>query len=381
MSIDKEDLAALVDKSVSDSMEKSIDILKQTFEKSGKDQADSLRHALKDSVSDILATVMKRQDEHEAKTDKRFREQENKNSSRFLNVQNQLDDIRKCLDKISPTHQVQDLAPVRQRFPAPPTFQQEVTVNRQSSASAKPELLQGHSNPDQLGCIEEVVGNARTILGIGPITCEDIDAADGETEEQKLLAAVIDFLRNEIAIKDSEISDNDIHEVFPANDPDLQRMYVRFATKEQAKLCLDLTRKLRKPELQVVLYIPREFRDRFHAIKNEDYRLRKLTQPRHKTRIEYTETDLMLYACPLGHFRYTPFPIPDLPAVDLAPLRTPPKGRKSKRLRDDSNSPPGGDKKNARVVSPNQTAPTVPGLPPTNHSQEHLNSNVTTKSY
>ena len=60
MSVDKEDLAALVDKSVSDSMQKSIDILKQTFEKSGKDQADSLRHALKDSVSDILATVMKK---------------------------------------------------------------------------------------------------------------------------------------------------------------------------------------------------------------------------------------------------------------------------------------------------------------------------------
>ena len=70
MSVDKEDLAALVDNSVSESMQKSIDILKETFEKSGKDQADSLRSALQGSVSDILTTVMKRQEEHEAKQTK-----------------------------------------------------------------------------------------------------------------------------------------------------------------------------------------------------------------------------------------------------------------------------------------------------------------------
>ena len=378
MSVDKEDLAELVDKSVSESMQKSIDSLKQTFEKAGKDQADSLRHALKDSVSDILATVMKKQDEHEAKTNKRFIDKENKDNARFLDVQSQLDDIKKNLGKTSPTVQTHGVAPAQQRFPPAPSIQQAAQVNRQPFASSMPELVQQHNNLDQLGAIEEVVDRARTILGIGPISCEDIDAADGETEEQKINAAVIDFLRNEIAIKDSEISDTDILEVFPANDPDLRRIYVKFGTKEQAKLCLDLTRKLRKPELQVVLFIPREFRSRFHAMKNEDYRLRKLTQPRHKTRIEYTESDLMLYACPLGHFRYTPFPIPDLPPVDLAHLRTPPKGRKSKRLRDDSNSPPGGDKKNARVLSPSSTAPTGSGPPPPNQSQEHLNSKVTT---
>ena len=221
------------------------------------------------------------------------------------------------------------------------------------------------------------MSRARTILGIGPISCHHIEAAEGETEEQRVKAAVIDFLRNEIGVKESEIGDSDIIEVFPANDPDLQPVYVRFSTKEHALLCLDLTRRLRKPELQVVLYIPKEFRNRFHAMKNEDYRLRKLTQPQHKTRIAYTDSDLALYTCPLGHFRYSPYPIPDLPAVDLAPDRTPPKGRKTKRPRDDSISPLGCDKKNARVVSPSQ-AVSEPPLPKQN--QDSLNLNVMTKS-
>ena len=373
MSVDKEELAALVDKSVTESMQKSIDILKETFEKSGKDQADSLRSALQGSVNDILATVTKRQDEYEAKTEQRFKDQEIKSDKRFLDFQKQLDQISKGSGK------AHDIEPVQQSLQPPPSLLPLATHDRPVSVQARPEQIQQHSNHNQLDAIKEIIAKASTILGIGPISCDDIDAADGETDEQKLNAAVIDFLRNEIAIKESEISDSDIHEVFPANDPDLQRIYVKFATKEQAKLCLDLTRRLRKPELQVVLYIPRELRDRFHAMKNEDYRLRKLGQPRHKTRIEYTETDLMLYACPLGHFRYSPYPIPDLPAVDLAPLRTPPKGRKSKRPRDDSNSPPGGDKKNARVTSPSLAA-SAPGIPPPNHSQGYLNFNVSTKS-
>ena len=55
MSIDSEALAALVDKSVSESMEKSIELLKETLENSGRTQADSLQAALKGSVSDEKA--------------------------------------------------------------------------------------------------------------------------------------------------------------------------------------------------------------------------------------------------------------------------------------------------------------------------------------
>jgi hypothetical protein len=119
---------------------------------------------------------------------------------------------------------------------------------------------------------------------------------------------------------------------------------------EHVDLCLSLTRKLRKPELKVVLYVPTEFKKRFNAIKTEDYRLRRLTEPKHKTRIEYSESDLVLYACPVGHYRFASHPIPDLPSVDLDPVRTPPPGRKPKTEK--RPSPNGADLKNARRNSP-----------------------------
>ena len=80
-----------------------------------------------------------------------------------------------------------------------------------------------------------------------------------------------------------------------------------------------------------------------------------MTQPKHRTRIEYSELDLVLYACPAGHFRFLKHPIADLPPVNLAPIRTPPPGRniqREKRPRPESVSPKGADTKNARVTSP-----------------------------
>ena len=109
---------------------------------------------------------------------------------------------------------------------------------------------------------------------------------------------------------------------------------------------------LKKPELNVVLFIPSQFKQRFNALRNEDYRLRRLTNPLHKTRIEFSDDDLILYACPIGHYRFDQYVVHGLPAVDLAPVRTPPPGRKTKRPRSDSTTPEAAVKKKERVISP-----------------------------
>ena len=51
---------------------------------------------------------------------------------------------------------------------------------------------------------------------------------------------------------------------------------------------------------------------------SENIKLISLTQPNHKTRIQYSDSDLVLYACPFGHYRFVHHPNPDLPPVDLA---------------------------------------------------------------
>ena len=104
-----------------------------------------------------------------------------------------------------------------------------------------------------------------------------------------------------------------------------------------------------------------------------------MTEPKHKTRIEYSDSDLVLHVCPLGHYRYVYHPIPDLPPADLAPVRTPPQGRKSKkekrdkRPRPESFSPNGADVKNARVASPTGAGATDKSQAVEDSVNHHLN--------
>ena len=356
MTFDKEALAALVDKSVSDSMQKSIDNLKETFEKSGKAQADSLLSALKGSVDEVLTTVLKKQDDHEAKVDQRFQEYEKKSDGKFLDVHNQLEAIRNSLCKTSPTPQAQQPEPAASLHkgdssPHPsllphPTF---AKAAQQPPIATVQEPGVGHEDTKKL---KDIIQNARTIIGLGPITCDDIEDSPGNSDAEKLFNAVEDFIRCEIGVKESEIPRTDILQVFPAEDPDLERVYAQFRCKEQAELVMNLTRKLRKPDLKVILFVPPQMKQRFLALKSEDYRLRRLTTPRHKTRIEYSDEDILLYACPLGHFRFVHHPVQGLPPVDLQPSRTPPPGRKTKRVRSASKSPNYSDNKAMRINSP-----------------------------
>ena len=71
-----------------------------------------------------------------------------------------------------------------------------------------------------------MVRDANSILGLGPICADDIENAAGNTPEQRLLAAVLDFLRKEIGVKEEEVKDGDIEKVFPAAEPDLKRVLI-----------------------------------------------------------------------------------------------------------------------------------------------------------
>ena len=322
-----------------------------------KTQNETFATTLKSSMDGMLNSLLKAQEAFEVKCDRRLDtleesmtkrqdETDQKNESKFSEMQEQISLLSKAVYQQPPG---QSTLPEQQAAvslpPHPTSLPHPTFANILKQATVR---HPGVSSED-LDKIKDIVCNARTIIGLGPISANDIEDTPATNPGDKLLLAVIDFLKNEIGMKESEIRSDDIKSVFAADDPSLQRVYVQFSSKEQADLCLDLTRRLRKPELKVVLYVPNQLKKRFHAIKSEDYRLRKLTTPRHKTRIEYSDDDLALYICPVGHFSYVLHPVPGLPAVDLAPARTPPPGRKTKRDRSESASPNAADKKKERV--------------------------------
>ena len=367
MALDSDDLLA-ISNAVSESVGKKLNASMQLQFNQFKDSLETSNRQQAENLDGVLASLLKKQEEHEAKTDQRLTSFENtltarqdtveqKNEAKFLDVQSQLNIINEAIaEKSSPTPHFPPLqSVVTPMFHPNPPHPASLPIPAFGNLPHAQAAQQQQTNLSELPAITALVTHARTVIGLGPISEIDIDESVGETPEQKLNSAAIDFLRKEIGVKVEEIKNSDIIKVFPANNPDLQRVYVQFSSKELVDLCLDLTRRLRKPELHVVLYVPRQFRQRFNAIKSEDYRLRKVCQPKHKTRIEYSDSDLVLFSCPQGQYRFVHHPLPDLPPVDLAPVRTPPAGRninREKRPRPHSSSPIVTDAKNPRVFSP-----------------------------
>ena len=329
-----EDVAESVTKSVTESLSAQM---KESFDNFNTTQ------------SSLLNNLIKAHEAFEVKTDKKFSNLMNRQDRMEEHNNAELSEMRKEMSQLKAVvnSQSQRESP---SLPAPPNPSSLPFPSFANIAAQKPV---SHPRTQEitgdLEAIKKIVSNARTILGIGPITAKDIENASGTSPPDKLCQAAIEFLREEIGVRENEVSDEDIIETFAADNPDLHRVYVKFRNFEQAELCLNLTRKLRKPELNVVLYIPKEMKERFSALKNEDYRLRKQTIPKRRTRIEYSETDLVLYICPVGHFRFLQHCVPDLPPVNLGPDRTPPPGRKSKRPRSDNSPPEANDKKKERA--------------------------------
>ena len=338
-----------ISEEVNSTMDNKFKLIQESLDASNKLHTENFDKAVKSSMESIVSAIMKRQDESEARAkdrmdsfEKHINDKQQKSeeaiNTRFSIIEKRLSDLQhtgQSSHHSSPT----------------PLLRRNTTVSDESSS-----IPQGHDcTADELITIKKIVDYASTVIGVGPISATDIEKSDGDTLDEKQCRAALDFFHNELAVKNDEISLSDILKAFPSSDPTLERIYVQLRCKSQVDLCFSLLRKLRNPSLKVVLYIPNEFRMRFNALKSEDYKLRKLTEIKHKTRIEYSDSDLVLLACPAGQFRFQQHHVPHLPPVDFTPIRTPPKGRKpgtDKRPRSESISPASSAPKNSRVGSP-----------------------------
>ena len=166
------------------------------------EQTKTLDTYLRKGIAEAIAPLAKKQEEIEAKnealeakTDKKLAELEvtltakqddfdKKYEARLSVIEEQLAvsaDLRKPKD---PPYNLSFLPPHPTALPLP-LFSDKVLQPSQE-----------HKNSSDLDIIKEIVGNARSILGFGPISNEDIAEAEGENPEQKLFSASLDFLIN-----------------------------------------------------------------------------------------------------------------------------------------------------------------------------------------
>ena len=223
--------------------------------------------------------------------------------------------------------------------------------------------------------IKNIVNSAKCVIGLSPVTQEHVAQHHAQTDQVGLLNAVIDYLRKELNVKDTEISESDIDSVFlppTANKDSFNKVYVRFKTEVPANLCLSLAKTLRNRDNRVTRYFPRPFNARLSALSNVAYKLRNENAAPYKTYIKYSCDDLVLMVCPPGQNSYQELTVQNLPPIDLTHLRSPPVGRKTKRQRSGTQSPPINDPKKDRRASP--TKDSVDSLDSSNNST--INDNL-----
>ena len=349
-------------------MDSKMENMKKDLNQFNKDQAVSLGTTLKNGMKEIITSLKNRQDAFEEKSEqklhdlgkdlaKRQDESDTKNESRLTAIEQQLSGLATALgnkaNQFPPLSSVSQ-APQSLSGPPPPGMLPEPQLPSPHTASSTAHRPAKSYSQDEFAKIRDIVHKAKFSVGFGPITPENINTSEGESQEDKIKSAAIYFMRNSLGVTEDEIKNEDVVNAFLPDDHSIPRVYVNLISHDQVEFCLELQRSLRKPELRVVKFIPREFRARNRTLEYESFILRKHTVPPFKVKIEYSEDDLVLTKCLLHQYTYTAHVTADLPPIDLGPQRPPPPAaRKNKRQRSgDQDSPNSLENKKERVDSP-----------------------------
>ena len=350
------DLARMIE-ALDDKLDNKVESVKSDLTKSINDQADHFKKTLKNTIDEVVEPIGKRQDEYEDKSDQRFARLE-------ASVANLTD----LITQPKAANHLPHTLSCEEPHAFPPLPPPAGSVRPPTSPFLRPPPTtpgQGPPNTsDTIGtnsAITELIAEARTVIGIGPIDKSDIDYFGQGDSEKGIRLAAIEALREELNIKEYEIADPDIASTFlPKGAPRIPRVYIKFHKLEHANLCLKLAKTLQNPDIKVFRYFPRQFQDRVRALEDVAYPLRKTSNPPYKTEVVYTDSDVQLLVCPKGQARYYPYYVSDLPPFDMTPTRSPPPGRQrhdrhNKRNRSDSSSPD-ISRKSVRQISPMKPA-------------------------
>ena len=338
---------------------KLLESVKGDLGKQISDQAINLENTFKLNVDRVVAPIIKRQEDYEVKNDERFKKLEVNSDGRFKNLEDSVANLTELVKGKNATHfpplpsnlgHLQTTPSYRPPPPPPPSHPAEPS---QSAEVTDPNNVTGK-------VIKELIDDARCVIGIGPMYQHHYEKFGDITNPETIRLAAIEAIRLELNVKDDEIAEDDIASTFlPTREPKIPRVYIRFHRQEHADLCLKLAKGLKDPDVKIFRYFPRQFLARVRALEEVAYSLRKASNPRYKTDVVYTASDVQLMVCPLGGARYHPYPVSDLPPIDTTPARSPPQGRaRSKRIRspDSIPSPSQENRKSSRHISPPKPA-------------------------
>ena len=215
----------------------------------------------------------------------------------------------------------------------PPTQQSQLVRAPLSYAQAAQAAVSRHDvQADEVQLVEQsieeklggIISLGRRTVGLQRINQEDLTRmrkpqyGGAKSEDEEKVLAVREFLKCEMKFDDEALDEMEIERIFfPAKKRDPQYMYVTFRYERSVNMLYQRTRCMRK-ESRVLIYIPKEFHDRYNDLAALEYKLRKLES--YQTRIKWGLEDLELHKKVRGSDRWEKVALPkELPKVNMNP--------------------------------------------------------------
>ena len=191
---------------------------------------------------------------------------------------------------------------------------------------------------------EEIMHRSKHIIGIYPITQQDIERNTGDTNTNTLINTATEFLQYELGFRLEQIAEMQITKVTRTKKSDGKTLYITLKNHTHVAQIFKRIATLKNNNLKISNYVPPHFYNRYHTLQTHCKTAREMDDQL-RTKIIYGTSDLILQEKKVGELRYTTVDINkygEIPPIDLTllwpthelevPLTTPPKGRPSQTL-------------------------------------------------
>ena len=186
---------------------------------------------------------------------------------------------------------------------------------------------------------EEIMYRSKHIVGIYPITPQDMERNKGDTNIKTLVNTAIEFLQHELGFRLDQIAEMQINKVTKTKKSDGKTLYITFQNHAHAAQIFKRVATLKNNNLKISNYVAPHFYNRYHTLQAQ-CKIARDNDDQLRTKIIYGTNDLILQEKKVGEQRYSTVDINkygELPPINLSliwpthelevPLTTPPKGR------------------------------------------------------
>ena len=145
---------------------------------------------------------------------------------------------------------------------------------------------------------------SRNIVGIFPITLEDIERNKCDTKELTLMNTAIEYLKDELGFRQDQVNEMNITRVTKTKKVDGKTLYITIPNHSTVTQIFKRTAIIKNDNLKISNYVAPHFFNRYSTLQSYCKVAREMDDQL-RTKILYGKNDLILQEKKVGEIHYT----------------------------------------------------------------------------